>query len=138
MEKASRYILLILLSLTLLFLLVPVIASAAGEDNVTGEQEYMVDLPLEEIPIVDGVDGASETDSDPESATATDVGVIPGDVTGDGKVNLTDLVRLRKYLAGMDVIIEADAGDVTGDGTVGLADLVRLRKYLAGMDVVLL
>ena len=104
---------------------------------MTGEQEYMVDFPLEEFPIVDGVDSASETDS-PESATATDVGVIPGDVTGDGKVNLTDLVRMRKYLAGMDVIFDADAGDVTGDGTVGLADLVRLRKYLAGMDVVLL
>ena len=63
---------------------------------------------------------------------------VPGDVTGDGKVNLTDLVRMRKYLAGMDVVFDVDAGDVTGDGKVGLADLVRLRKYLAGMDVILL
>ena len=60
---------------------------------------------------------------------------IPGDVTGDGKVNGMDLVRLRKYLAGDSVEIDLSNADVTGDGKVNGMDLIRLRKYLAGEAV---
>ena len=60
---------------------------------------------------------------------------LPGDVTGDGKVNGFDLIRLRKYLAGEDVKIEAVNADVNGDGKVNGMDLIRLRRYLAGADV---
>ena len=62
---------------------------------------------------------------------------VPGDSTGDGKVNIFDLIRLRKHLAGMDVEFNEKNADVTGDGKVNIFDLIRLRKYLAGMDVVL-
>ena len=60
---------------------------------------------------------------------------IPGDVTGDGKVNGMDLVRLRKYLAGDSVEIDLSNADVTGDGKVNGMDLIRLRKFLAGDTV---
>ena len=62
---------------------------------------------------------------------------IPGDTTGDGKVNGLDLIRLRKHLAGDDVQIDLSNADVTGDGKVNGLDLIRLRKYLAGDNVVL-
>ena len=62
---------------------------------------------------------------------------IPGDVTGDGKVNGMDLVRLRKYLAGDSVEIDLSNADVTGDGKVNGMDLIRLRKFLAGDNVIL-
>ena len=62
---------------------------------------------------------------------------LPGDVTGDGKVNGFDLIRLRKYLAGEDVKIEAVNADVNGDGKVNGMDLIRLRKFLAGDNVIL-
>ena len=62
---------------------------------------------------------------------------IPGDVTGDGKVNGIDLLRLKKYIAGQDVEIDPVASDVTGDGKVNGLDLLRLKKYIAGQDVVL-
>lgn len=62
---------------------------------------------------------------------------IPGDTTGDGKVNGLDLLRLHKYVAGIDVEIDISAADVTGDGKVNGLDLLRLHKYIAGMDVVL-
>lgn len=55
----------------------------------------------------------------------------PGDVTGDGKVNALDLLRLKKLLAGEDVEIGGSA-DITGDGKVNALDLLRLKKYLAG------
>ncbi len=59
----------------------------------------------------------------------------PGDINGDGKVDLKDLARLRKYLAGADVEINMNSADVNGDGKVDLKDLARLRKYFAGANV---
>ena len=60
---------------------------------------------------------------------------LPGDVNGDGVVNGTDLIRLRRYLAGENVEIVAENADVNGDGTINGMDLIRLRKYLAGEAV---
>ena len=63
--------------------------------------------------------------------------VLYGDVNGDGEVNLKDVNRLRKYLAGADVEINMANADVNGDGEVTLKDLARMRKYFAGADVAL-
>ena len=70
-------------------------------------------------------------------ATVTISRRVAGDVTGDGKVNGIDLIRLRKYLAGDDVEINFTNADVNGDGKISGLDLIRLRKYLAGDDVTL-
>lgn len=59
---------------------------------------------------------------------------LPGDLNGDGKVNILDLIRLKKYLAGAKVELVGSA-DVTGDGKVNILDLIRLKKYLAGAKV---
>ena len=59
---------------------------------------------------------------------------IPGDVTGDGKVNALDLVRLQRYLSGENVEIGGSC-DITGDGKINALDLVRLQRYLSGEDV---
>ena len=61
--------------------------------------------------------------------------VIYGDVTGDGVVNKMDALRLKKYLAGLDVEIDLAAADVNCDGVVNKMDALRLKKYLAGQDV---
>ena len=61
--------------------------------------------------------------------------VVPGDVTGDGVVNKMDALRLKKYLAGLDVEIDLAAADVNCDGVVNKMDALRLKKYLAGQDV---
>ena len=62
---------------------------------------------------------------------------VPGDATGDGKVNALDLVRLKKFLSGADVEFDASGADATGDGKVNALDLVRLKKFLSGADVTL-
>ena len=63
--------------------------------------------------------------------------VLPGDIDGNGKVNLQDSALLRRYLAGWDVTIDENAADVDGNGKVNLQDSALLRRYLAGWDVTL-
>lgn len=63
--------------------------------------------------------------------TPTPIPVMVGDVNGDQKVDLNDVVRLQKYVSGWDAEIDAEASDVNGDGVVDLKDLVRLQKMLA-------
>ena len=65
--------------------------------------------------------------------TVTKQGILLGDATGDGNVNMKDVLVLRKFLAGMDVVYNAQNSDVTGDGTVNMKDVLMLRKYLAGI-----
>ena len=58
----------------------------------------------------------------------------PGyDVNGDGKVNLKDVVYLRRYIAGgWDLEIDTAAADVNADGVINLKDVVLLRRKIAG------
>ena len=65
-----------------------------------------------------------------------------GDVNGDGRISLTDVLRLRKFLANRDpdtgesdVVLEVGA-DVNGDGQINLFDVLRLRKFLASRNPV--
>jgi hypothetical protein len=59
-----------------------------------------------------------------------------GDIDLDGSVNITDLVRLRKYLAGTEQLTDEQKAnaDLNKDGDVNITDLVKLRKYLAGSE----
>ena len=60
----------------------------------------------------------------------TGVTWIPGDLNGDGKVNVMDLIRLKRHIAdGTEVVGNAD---VNGDGKVNVMDLIRLKRYIAG------
>ena len=55
-----------------------------------------------------------------------------GDANGDDKIDLKDVIMIRKYYAGWDVVINEKNADVNGDGTVDLKDVVILRRYIAG------
>ena len=63
-----------------------------------------------------------------------------GDVNGDGKIDASDVVMLRKYMANYNFDtntsnIEVKAGaDVNGDGGISASDVVLLRKYIANYD----
>lgn len=60
-----------------------------------------------------------------------------GDINGNGKIDSTDAVAIKKYLAGYSDTINKKAADVTGDGKIDVNDAIRLLKYLAGYDVTL-
>ncbi len=61
--------------------------------------------------------------------------VVPGDVNGDGSINMKDVLMLRKVLAGVETLSERFEGnaDVNGDGGVDMKDVLMLRKILAGV-----
>ena len=54
---------------------------------------------------------------------------IMGDTNADGTIDVKDIIRLMKYIAGVD--IEIQGADVNGDGVIDTLDIVRLMKMIA-------
>jgi hypothetical protein len=57
------------------------------------------------------------------------------DFTGDDKINILDLIRLKKFLLGENVSMNNKSGDLNADGSTDGLDLIRLMKYLLGEAV---
>lgn len=72
-----------------------------------------------------------------DNGTITIVDYCPGDVNGDGKVNMKDYALFQQYLNGWDVEIIMSAADVNADGKQNMKDLALLQQYLNGWDVIL-
>ena len=60
--------------------------------------------------------------------------ILMGDVTGDGKVAMGDVVKLARAVAWNLNFTEKErsAADVTGDGKVAMGDVVKLARFVAG------
>ena len=60
--------------------------------------------------------------------------VVTGDITGDGNVNISDLVKLNMYSVGKFNLQNEYllAGDVNHDRNVNIGDLVRLNLFSIG------
>ena len=70
-----------------------------------------------------------------EAGTVTVYEKIPGDINGDGEVNIFDLIRLRRYIVD-SVNVEVFANpDTNGDGDVNVFDLIRLRRYIVDNSI---
>ena len=55
-----------------------------------------------------------------------------GDPTGDGKINILDSLRIRKYIIG-EVTLDKEylsAADSTCDTKVNILDSLKIRKYI--------
>lgn len=62
----------------------------------------------------------------------TTIEVVPGDLNGNGKMNMVDLIQMNKYLLGQDTLSSTGyaAADVTGDGKVNIFDLALMKQML--------
>ena len=60
--------------------------------------------------------------------------VVTGDLNGDGKCSLTDMLQLQAHLLGRDKLTGARlrAADVNGNGEVTLTDLVQVTAAILG------
>ena len=59
-----------------------------------------------------------------------------GDINNDNEIDITDLVILRRGLAGLVELTSNEnlAADINHDNNVDITDLVILRRYLAGLE----
>ena len=57
-----------------------------------------------------------------------------GDVTGDGRIAINDVVKLAQSVAGYTTLTsqEQALADVTHDGRIAINDVVKLAQYVAG------
>lgn len=98
-----------------------------GYENGTPCEESDLDIgTLETDPVV--------TDPTEPSGTGSDDGVV-GDATGDGVVNMKDVLAARKYVAGLSTDLDLVAADTNGDGKVNMKDVLNIRKIVAGMPI---
>ena len=59
--------------------------------------------------------------------------LLLGDATGDGEINMKDVLQTRKFIAGMGGKIDETAADVNADNSVDMKDVLLIRKYIANM-----
>ena len=61
-------------------------------------------------------------------------GIIKGDLTGDGKVTVFDLIMMRKHLVNNSIsgTITALTADFNGDEEFSIADLVAINNFILG------
>lgn len=60
---------------------------------------------------------------------------VPGDVNGDGKVNVRDVGIIQQYMNGWAVEYDIMAADVNGDGKVNVRDIGIYQQWMNGWDV---
>ena len=88
---------------------------------VTYEEESTFDFDLQNVAFLTQEGHVSVTER------------IAGDATGDGSLNLKDIVTIRRYLAHWEgVVVDESSADVNGDGVVSLEDVALLMRFLAG------
>lgn len=55
-----------------------------------------------------------------------------GDANSDGRIRPTDLIFIKKYIAGDDVDIDLDAACVSGRRHLSTVDIAYVKKFMAG------
>ena len=80
---------------------------------------------------------ATTTDTNNSTTTTKHLGYVAtyGDPNVDDKINMADVLLLRKYLAKWSVTINLFNADCNADGKINMADVLVLRKYLAKWNV---
>ena len=82
--------------------------------------------------------GVAAEGADVDINMGENIEFTPGDINGDGDVNLKDLVTIAQVQAKWtDVTYVSYALDTNGDGQFTLDDVFFIAQYLAGWSVVL-
>ena len=61
---------------------------------------------------------------------------VSGDANGDGRVTMSDVLVMRKYIAGIidSSELRFDGADTNGDGAVTISDVIAVRKTVSGIN----
>ena len=75
-----------------------------------------------------------------ENGTCTTCGeseILPGDVTGDGNINIMDVAKLYAHVKGAGSLTDVaalKAADYTGDGKINIMDVAKLYAHVKGAN----
>ncbi|MBR1491235.1 MAG: C10 family peptidase [Bacteroidaceae bacterium] len=116
-----------------------------GETYKTIEVEYGASITPEEEPEKEGCtfSGWSEIPTTMPAENVTVTGTfttiskitIPGDVNGDGGVNVFDVTATVNYILGSrNECFDEDAADANDDGTVNVFDVTKMVNIILGVD----
>lgn len=60
--------------------------------------------------------------------------VVTGDVNGDGKINITDMIAVKQNILGKSNLENEykEAGDVNGDSKINITDFIKIKAAILG------
>ena len=64
--------------------------------------------------------------------------VPKGDINGDGKISLPDLVAIKRHILEFELLTgdKFTAADIDGNGTISLADYVKVKRHILGFELI--
>ena len=68
------------------------------------------------------------------AAFSVSAATVYGDANADSRVDVKDLVRVKKYLAYENIPINLEAVDDDESGEIEIPDLIKLKKVLLGAE----
>ena len=103
------------------------ISSDITENTTTTKATTIIDTTVDETTTSSDITEITtdETTTSPETPDITKT----GDVNGDGKVNILDLMQVAQYIVGVE---GASGADVNGDGKTNILDLMAIAQYIVG------
>lgn len=100
-------------------------------DDVKGRTKIPINVSFSEGDIVD--DELNDVEVTLKSGYVIVDDYLPGDLDGDKKVNASDVILMRRHIAGgYEISINENAADVNADGKCNTSDVILLRRYIAG------
>lgn len=62
--------------------------------------------------------------------------IITGDTSGDGKINITDMIAVKANILKKTMLagVYSKAGDVNGDDKINITDFIKIKATLLGKD----
>lgn len=68
------------------------------------------------------------------NGSVTIIDYIPGDINGDGTIDLKDVTLVRRLVTGYGITANKLAADVNGDGEITMKDVVLIRRYVVDAE----
>lgn len=102
----------------------------AVDENTAAGTKCMINVSYDSGDIVDK--NLSAINPELVNGCITVIDYLPGDLNSDRKINSTDIIMLRRHIAGKyEQTINELAGDVNADGKFNSTDIITLRRYVA-------